>query len=323
MSLPALGIDMAKAKFDVSLLAPDRPRHHTFPNTPEGFEALQAWLTHQGVSPVHAGLEATGTYGDDLAQWLHRTGHTVSLVNPAQIKAFGASEALRAKTDKMDAAWIARFCQKLQPAPWTPPAPEVRELQAWVRRLESLQQMRTQEANRLSSGVRAAVVGESLHETLAFLEAEIAKITQRIQEQIDQHPTLKQKRDLWQSIKGIGAKTAAALLAEFPNMETLVSARELAASAGVTPRPYESGSSVRRKTQMSRQGSGKIRQILYFPAIVAMTHNPIVPAFCDRLRERGKPSLSILGAAMRKLIHLVYGVLKSGRAFDPQYRQGA
>lgn len=319
MNLPVLGIDIAKAKFDVCLLRDEKAYHHVFSNTRDGFQSLQAWLTKRHVETVHACLEATGTYGEDLALFLVDAQHTVSLVNPVLIKAFGESELRRAKTDKADAALIARFCLKQQPPAWVPPAPEIRELQALVRRLESLQQMHTQESNRLASGVRAPAVAQSLRETLAFLEAEIAKIEQRIREHIDQHPSLKQRRDLIDSIQGIGAKTANALLAEFPNIAEFASARELAAYAGVTPQPHESGSSVHRRAQMSRRGSRRVRKILYFPAVVAMTHNPLVREFCERLRERGKPTMAIIVAAMRKLIHLVYGVLKSGRPFDPQY----
>lgn len=320
MNVPVLGIDIAKAKFDVCLLCEDKVYHHSFPNTQDGFQALQAWLTRRHVATVHACLEATGTYGEDVALFLHAAQHTVSLVNPLQIKAFGDSELRRAKTDKADAALIARFCLQQQPPAWVPPAPEVRELQALVRRLESLQQMHTQEANRRASGVHTPTVAESIQETLAFLEAEMVKIEQRIRDHIDQHPSLKQRRDLLDSIQGIGPKTATALLAEFPNVAQFTSARELAAYAGVTPQPHQSGASVHRRTQMSRRGSRRVRKLLYFPAIVAMTYNPLVRTFCERLRARGKPSMSIIVAAMRKLLHLVYGVLKSGRPFDPKYQ---
>lgn len=320
MNRPVLGIDVSKAKFDVSLLRDDKSYHHGFPNTPEGFQALQGWLTRRHVDTVHACLEATGPYGDALALFLVEAHHTVSVVNPLRIKAFGESELRRAKTDKADAALIARFCLQQHPPAWVPPAPEIRELQALVRRLESLQQMHTQELNRRASGVPTPAVAQSLEETLAFLEAEMAKIEQQIQAHIDQHPSLKHRRDLIDSIQGIGPKTATALLAEFPNIAEFASARELAAYAGVTPQPHTSGSSVHRRTQMSRRGSPRVRKILYFPAVVAMTYNPLVRTFCDRLRERGKPSMSIIVAAMRKLIHLVYGVLKSDRPFDPKYQ---
>lgn len=319
MSLPVLGIDMAKEKFDAVLVHHDRSHHRSFGNGPTGFEQLQKWLAHHGCPQVHAALEATGTYGDDLALFLYEAGHTVSLVNPAQIKAYGESELSRNKTDRTDAGLIARFCQKQQPRPWAPPPPEVRELQALVRRRDSLLEMHQQEANRLASGVRAAAVRTSLEEMLAFLEAEIAKIERQIREHINRHPHLKTQHDLLVSIGGIGTITAAQFLAEYIDLQAFRSARAMVAFAGVNPQRHESGRTVRGQPRLSKKGSARLRKALYWPAIVAMTHNPVVRAFAERLRARGKPNSVIIGAAMRKLIHLVFGVIQSGRPFDPNY----
>jgi transposase len=321
MNLPILGIDIAKDKFDVALLQQERYHHRTFANRPDGFAQLQAWLTKHGTSPVQACLEATGTYGEAVAEFLYDAGHTVSLVNPAQIKAYGESELSRNKTDKSDAALIARFCLKQQPRAWIPPTPEGRELRALVRRLESLQEMRQQEANRLASGVGAQVVIDSLQETLAFLDREIQKIEQQIRDHIERHPQLKAQQELLTSIKGIGDKTAAVLMAEYQDFGLYESARAMVAYAGLNPQHHESGKSVRGKPRLSKKGSPRLRKALYWPAIVAMTHNPAVRALCERLRNRGKPSMVIIGAAMRKLLHIVYGVLKSGQPFDPNYSQ--
>lgn len=321
MALPILGIDLAKDKFDAVLLHHGRSHHRTFSNRPAGFDQLQTWLARHGSPQVHACLEATGTYGDALALFLHDAGHTVSLVNPAQVKAYGESELSRNKTDQSDAGLVARFCQSQQPRAWTPPPPEVRELQALVRRLESLQEMRQQEAHRLASGVRAEAVRTSLQETLAFLDAEIHKLEQQIRDHVERHPGLKAQRDLLASIQGIGAKTATTLLAEYVDLSRYASARALVAFAGLNPQRHESGRSVHGKPRLSKKGSARVRKALYWPAIVAMTHNPVVRAFAERLRARGKPNLVIIGAAMRKLLHLVYGVLRSGQPFDPNYTQ--
>jgi transposase len=243
----------------------------------------------------------------------------VSVVNPAQIRAYGQSELSRTKTDKTDAALIARFCQSHHPQAWTPPAPEVRELQALLRRLESLQEMRQMEVNRLASGVSTAAVTDSLQESITFLDGEIRKIEQSIRAHIERHPHLKEQSELLQSIHGIGPKTALFLLAELPEVQRFGSAREMAAFAGVTPHRRESGKSVHGRSHLSKIGSARIRKALYWPAISAMHHNPIVRAFCDRLRARGKSEMSLIGAAMRKLIHLAYGVLKTNHPFDPNY----
>jgi transposase len=97
-------------------------------------------------------------------------------------------------------------------------------------------------------------------------------------------------------------------------------ARQLAAFAGLTPRPHESGSSVKKRARLSKTGAPRLRKALYFPAIVAMHHNPHVRAMSERLKERGKCPMQVIGAAMRKLVHLAYGVLKSGKPFDPELK---
>ena len=141
-----------------------------------------------------------------------------------------------------------------------------------------------------------------------------------IRSHIDSHPGLKGQRDLLLSIPGIGETTAAKLLAEIMDVKLYESARQLAAFAGLAPRPHESGSSVRRKARLSKSGAPRLRKALYFPAVVAMRHNPYVRAMSERLKERGKCPMQVIGAAMRKLIHIAYGVLKSGRPFDPEMK---
>src|SRR5215212_7872305 len=154
MTSPTLGIDIAKLKFDACLLRADgKLRHKVFANTAEGFAQFAGWLTRQGAPSVHACMEATGTYGEALALFLHAAGHAVGVVNPAAVKAFAQSRLSRTKTDKVDAELIARFCLAQRPSAWSPPAPEVRELQALARRLESLVEMRVAEENRLTSDI--------------------------------------------------------------------------------------------------------------------------------------------------------------------------
>ena len=150
-----LGIDVSKRTLDGALLKEEgKPRHKVFANTPAGHRQLIAWLQQQGVKVAHACLEATGTWVDAVALALHQAGHKVSLVNPALIRAFGQSQLKRTKTDKADAQLIAHFCQMRQPPLWAPLAPEIKDLQALVRRLETLDEMRVMEENRLASPAR-------------------------------------------------------------------------------------------------------------------------------------------------------------------------
>lgn len=311
-----LGIDIAKAKFVVVLRTPDgKARRKSCLNTPAGFTELGGWLTRQHITHVHATLEATGTYGEALALWLHEAGHTVSVVNPAIIQGYARARLARGKTDEGDAALIADYTATQHPPAWTPPAPEIRQLQALVRRLDALQTMHTQEANRLAAGESVPVVRASIEAVLAHLDAQIAEVRRLIREHIDRHPDLRQRRDLLTTIPGIGEATAATLLAELFD-KPFQSARQAAAFAGVVPRRQESGA-WRGRSRLSKIGPPRLRKALYFPAVTALRWNPTVRAVRARLHAAGKPPMVIVGAAMRKLIHLAFGVLKSGRAYEP------
>jgi transposase len=324
MDVFPLGIDISKSKFDVALLRQDGKRHHrVFLNTAAGYQQLSAWLSKQKALSIHACMEATGTYGEALAAYLHCAGHLVSVVNPAIIKAFASTEMSRTKTDKTDAGLIARYCQKHHPPAWSPPPPEISELQALARRLEALLEMLQQERNRLEAGIQPASVKEGLEQHIEYLGGQITHTQSLIRDHIDQNPTLKQQRDLLVSIPGIGDLTAAKLLSEFVDINHYSSARQAAAFAGLVPRHNQSGNSVKGKPRLCKVGTARLRKALYFPAIVATHHNPVIKAFSERLRQRGKCPMVIVGAAMRKLIHIAFGVLKSGKPFDPDYGKTA
>lgn len=310
-----LGIDIAKAKFNVTLQWPDgKRRRKVFPNTAGGFQELDAWLERHGVPAVHASLEATGAYGDALATWLVDRGHAVSVLNPVAMSAYAKSQLARAKTDRVDADLIANYTATHQPPLWTPLPREVRELQALVRRLDALLQMRTQEQNRLEAGALVPAVKASIDAVLVKLTAEIKAVRALIKKHIDRHPGLRQQRDLLVSIPGIGAATAALLLGDLLH-KPFARARQAAAFAGLVPRIRESGT-MRGRTALSKQGPSRLRQALYFPAVTALRVNPSLAGLKARLTQKGKPKLLIIGAAMRKLVHLAYGVLKSGRPYD-------
>ena len=314
-----LGIDIAKNTFEAYLLREKAPARGSFDNTPAGFVKLDHWLKKRKAGAVHVCLEATGRYSEGVAEHLHAAGHTVSVINPARLKAFGQATLTRTKTDQTDAALLADFCRRQQPAAWTPPAPAQRELRALVRRRESLLQLRQQEANRLGSGETSARVRASLEAVLSLLDAQLAAVEQAIAEQVAADPALKRQHALLDSIPGIAATTAAALLGEL-DFGAYASARQVAAQAGLTPRQRQSGTSIRGKPRLSKQGASQLRKILYFPAIVAMQHNPVIRTFAQRLAARGKAKMAIVCAAMRKLLHLCYGVLKTGTPFDPDYQ---
>jgi len=311
-----LGIDVAKAKLDVALqLVDGKIRSKVVDNTPQGFAVLSMWLNKHGVTDLHVCMEATGIYWEAVAEFLADAGYTVSIVNPAQIKAFGAAELVRTKTDRVDARLIARFCVAQRPEPWQAPSPAIRELRALVARRDALNAMRTQESNRLMVAREAVRAGIETH--LAYLEKAIAEIDAALRQKIDDDPGLKEQSALLDSVPGLGDKTIPVLLSYYGGAPRFDNAREAVAFAGLDPRQHESGSSVRGKPRLSKVGHAPLRRALYMPAMVATTRTVWGRAFRDRLAAAGKPPMLILGAMMRKLVHVAFGVLKSGKPFNP------
>lgn len=237
-----LGIDVGKHEMHAVLLQHDRSAAKSVANSAAGFKQLETWLRNRQVERVHACLEATGGWSEDLALALYEAGHVVSLVNPMRIKAFAKSEMLRTKTDRIDAALIARFCLTHAPEPWVPPAEEIRALQGLVRRYQSLVQMRTEEQNRFQAPMIASVVKSSIEATLAHLDREVDRVEREIDQLFDRYPPLRRQRELLTSIPGIGQTTAARILGEMPNITEFRDVKAVAAYAGLSPRHYESGS---------------------------------------------------------------------------------
>lgn len=312
-----LGIDIAKKKFDVALLRDGKFKTKVFENSETGFEALAAWLKHHDVEKVHACMEATGVLYEGLALFLHDAGHVVSVTNPYQIKSFGESVLSRTKTDKADARLIARFCDAIHPMSWQPDPPEIRKLKALGRRREALVSMRTQELNREPSA--DAIVKESIKSVVELLDLQIEQITGLIKEHINNNTDLKNKSTLLKTIPGVGDATIEAILSEINGFENFKNIEQAVAYMGLSPREKASGSSVRGKAHICKTGNVRLRRALYMPAISAIQHNPIVRALYERLKAKSKNGLIIACACMKKLVHIIFGVLKNNKPFDPAY----
>jgi transposase len=312
-----LGIDVAKAKLDCALRLPSgKYKNKIIENNLKGFNTLIEWLEKQGASMPHVCMEATGVYWESVAEYLATRGMTVSVVNPAQIKAFGTSRMVRTKTDKVDAQLIAEFCRERRPEPWQAPTPSEQALRAMVLRLEALQAMRIQESNRLDVARDAVKLG--IIEHIEWLDKQIDALSKTIRDHIDDDEDLKSKRALLDSIPGVGERTIATLLAFYSNFERFGNARQAVAYAGLDPRQHESGSSVKGKPRLSKIGHAFLRKALYMPAMVALYRTDWGKCFRSRLAAVGKPAKLIIGAMMRKLVHVAFGVLKSGKNFDPK-----
>lgn len=314
-----VGIDPAKKSFDIATPL-DKGKFRTkakLPNNPEGFRETAAWLEKHSEPGAWVVIEATSVYHQGIADFLHSKGYRVCVVNPAVIHNFGKDDLRRVKTDKADAKLIATYARdkhdKLRE--WVPEPLPRRRLRALVRRLEDLQEIHQMERNRLD--VAESAVQESIQSVIRHVKNEIAETKKAIKDNIDDDPDMRQKRDLIVTIDGLSDTTAALILAELGDPLDYDGPRAMVAFAGLNPLVNESGDWT-GPTPISRTGSARFRARLYMPGIVAIKWNPAVKVLAERLRARGKAPKQIICAAMRKLLHLVYGVLKSGKPFDPQ-----
>jgi transposase len=322
-----LGMDVAKAKLDCYLLiqmAPLKGKAKVIANTAQGLADLLAWLTKHHIphDQLHVTLEATGVYHELAATVLHDAGVCISIANPAQVKHFGQGLAIRTKTDGVDSQVLARYGAMIQPDPWTPPPPEARILKGLLARREAILQDLLREQNRqekAESTVTPELIHQSIHDSIAFLNRQLKKLQSQIDDHIDRHPGLKNDLDLLQTIPAIGPQSGTQLLAVM-HTHQFNSAEQLSAYLGLVPVERQSGSSILGRAKLSKAGPARVRAVLYMAAIVATKYNSQVKALFERLIARGKSKKSALGAAMRKLVHLCFGVLKTQKKYQAEYQ---
>ena len=190
-----------------------------------------------------------------------------------------------------------------------------------TRGLEQLKKERDRLKNQIDRSEHPTVTG-SLQSVLESINEQIDQLEEAIDQHVQNCQTLARNRELLETIPGIGRTAAALVLAELGDPKRFESARQAAAYAGLTPAHHTSGRSVHRKPRLSKVGSSRLRRALYFPAITALRCNAAIEAFGERLAERGKAKMVIVGAAMRKLLHICYGVLKNQTPFDASLHPG-
>ena len=314
-----VGIDISKLKFDVVFINQSaKSKHKTFLNNEDGFADFNQWLESLGALSAHVCMEATGRYGEELASFLSANSIKVSVVNPARIKAFARSEGVRVKTDKVDAGVIARFCKSHNPDAWLAPSTETQEIRDLYRCLQDLIEDKQRCQNRMEKLANNRESFKTWGQMVKTYDERITHIEQQIKTFIDSNDDLNQKDKLLESIKGIGFKSIVALLSELPDVSVFKNAKEAAAFAGLTPSVRQSGSSLQCNGSLSKAGNVRLRKALYMPTVVAIRYNPIIKEFYDHLIRRGKKKMVALAAAMRKLLHIIFGVLKHNKPFNAQ-----
>jgi transposase len=319
-----VGIDVSKKTLDIAITVDGKEikASKSVHNNLGGCRLTEQWTRTQcqkhGCERIHYVLESTGIYSDRIVEYLQQRGDLkVSVINPFQAKSWGKSIGVRTKTDKVDAQLLALYAAAIKPEPTVQMNKELKELRSLVRHLEYLTARRGQEQGHLESASNP-VVASSIKKIISNYNKRIKEIETAIENHIKNHPGLKEKTELLKSIPGIGDITSKILLCELhlEDGEARISAKAQTAHAGLAPEHRVSGSSVRGKPHICRVGNSRLRECLYFPAIVAIKYNPVIGEFYNRLRQRGKPKMVALVAAMRKLLVIAVGVLNNQTAFD-------
>ena len=310
MSNVTLGIDVGKRELSLALLVDQKFLCKTVNNNIEGFKKIIKFVKSKAET-AEVYLEATGRYGESVTDFLYSNGFDVKVINPLKIKAFSQLKMSRQKTDKVDAQIIAEFGEKFGGKSYTPIAENLKELRELYRTNCALKEQLTSCKNHLENKELIALSVREIWENIVRkLEEEIKNCSEKMKKIIEGDKELKTKKGLLTEIPGVGEETARAFLAEVPKLNEFRTARELAAFIGLTPQHRFSGSSVRGRPRISKMGLKSLRKALYLPAITAMRFNPSLKIFAENLRIRGKKGKQIICAVMRKLVHIIFGVLK-------------
>lgn len=261
-----VGIDIAKDKFDVAIKCNNRFIGAIFSNNISGFKKFEAWLKKHALNPWVC-LEATGSYSEGVAEFLVSKNIIVSICNPLQIKNYAKSILARNKNDALDAQIIALYAAERRPRHFTPASDDQKYVRGIVQLIDTLQEQKQQLLNQLESSFVDEIKNE-LKKTIKPIEKRIADLEEKLNARIKKNSEQSKIKKRVTSIKGIGDKTAHALIA-------------------------------------------------YLPAVVVKNHNPYFKDFCQRLEKNGLKAMEIIGAVMRKLLHIIFGILKHKQDFNP------
>jgi transposase len=303
-----VGLDVAKAHIDVAVL-PTCTRLQV-PNDESGHATLVASLL--AAAPTLIVLEATGGYETAVATALALAGLPVAVVNPRQVRDFARALGYLAKTDAIDAGVLARFAERVQPAPRPLPDADHADLAALVARRRQVSEMLVAERNRLA--LARAPIRRRVREHVRYLDARLAELDADIAGRIRKTPVWRDRDQLLQSVPGVGPRTSSVLLASLPELGT-GSARSLAALVGIAPLNADSGQ--HRGRRRTWGGRADVRAALYMAALVATRCNPVFRAFYQRLLTAGKTKKVALIATMHKLLTVLHALIKQNKPWQP------
>ena len=311
-----VGVDVAKDKFDVAIDINGHYKHLIFSNCPKGHKEFHEWLSQHPLIPWVC-MEATGHYSVNIADFLVKNAIRVSVVNPFQVKNFARASLARNKNDLIDAKIISQFGQRMNPRVYQATPVEKKEIKDLTKLLDMLKAQLVQLNNQLHS-IQGKIARKALEKMVEKLKKEIAKIEKEIADLVGNNESLNEQFKLLTSIKGVGKLTAFRIIALMPDVNCFATAKQFAAYIGITPKQNQSGTFI-GKTTISRIGDSRLRKSLYMAALVAKNFNKGLTNFVSRLQQKGKNPKTIICAVMRKLAHIIFGVLKSKQPFNENF----
>jgi len=305
-----VGIDVSKDRLDVCVL-PDAEKA-AFENNDEGAEALGSKLAERGATLVV--LEATGGLERLVVAHLVAKGLAVVVANPRRVRQYAQAAGILAKTDTLDAHVLACFAQDIRPERRPGRSPQEELMKELMARRNQLMRMRVAEMNRMTRMTDKGIIAD-IKAAVRFLDRQIAKVDERIDDEVNSNPTWKQTDDLLQSVPGVGKKTSRMVMAALPEIGTL-SEKEAASLAGLAPFANDSGKM--RGKRMISGGRVSVRRALYMATLVAIVHNEDIRTFYRRLRGAGKSGKVAVTASMRKLLITLNAVVARGSKWEPK-----
>lgn len=312
-----VGIDVSSRKLDLAVKENDKWLQAGFENSNKGHLAIVRYIRKRAKSAIVC-VEATGIYHLELCLALHEAKDIqVTVLNPRASKSFAMAMMQRSKTDVTDARVLAEYTERMICIPWQPPRQAIWDLRAIARRTDVLTRQRAAERNRLHAS-RSALISSDIEVNIRHLQRRIDQLQGKASEPIEHDNELLQTFTLITTISGIAEASAIRIMGEILMLPKDMKARQWVAHAGLDPRSFESGSSVKKKTRISKVGNAHLRHALYMPALSASAHDKYIRLFREKLAERGKTPMQGVVAVMRKLLHTIHGVLKNKAPYNAE-----
>jgi len=333
------GVDVAKETFDAAVWLPGAPARgwalravpkQTFARTEEGVRLFLTWMDavvaplcdEQGQAPtVRVVMEATGSFSVELAIWMLKERLTLApaIINPKTAHAFLESLELRNKSDGIDAYGLSRYGAERQPAPYEPMSQERACLRSLTRYRQAIIGMRTAEQKRALEPHFDPAARKMIQKHIHMFQKDEAALEKKMLEVVESIPDLKRDAQTLDAVYGVGILTAVTVLAELGDLRRFHQARQLTATAGLSPRNRTSGTSVHGKPRLSKKGNGHIRKALYMPAVAAIRGQNDLADLYQRLIAEGKAHKAALAAVMRKMLLVMRAILISGERYQKRH----